>query len=305
MKNECSQPSPEILFVRTSNSCDSRCFMCDIWKNAREFIPYPRFRSLIDSFPDLKLVRFTGGEPLLFDGLGECIEYCAEKIIQSSIITNGGLLDNRIDELAHCGLNQIIISIDGASGITHDRIRGYPGLFENISKSVRKIVESYPDIRLRANTVVSHRNVSELSDIGVWLNSMHFSQWSIIPIKLEGYCWSDYFSYDTFLTYYNSFLESIHRLNGLDLMGYSASWANDTLSFWKGEKTPHLISECPLTKIIAYYNPFSNTLFPCNCLPHLSTDSSSADTMICRRCEPLNEWCSKNLDAVLSNVYLF
>lgn len=125
-------------------------------------------------------IRFTGGEPLLFDGIEDCIRIASKLGLKTSLGTNGTLLTKkRVDDLKNAGLNQIIISLDGTQEI-HDFIRGSG----NYEKSMNGLMCSINNgIDVRVNSVIMKNNkdqiiqlAKELDKIGVKLFIRRFIQ---------------------------------------------------------------------------------------------------------------------------------
>jgi len=84
-----------------------------------------------------KLYLSGFGEPLIDKRLPEFVEYAKTQGIDNiSVVTNGYLLTPQIaDSLVESGLNEIIISMDGFTSETYDRIRiglNFEKLAENI-----------------------------------------------------------------------------------------------------------------------------------------------------------------------------
>ena len=106
---------PEIMFIRVSENCNANCFMCDFgFNNNEKEISIDEFEKILSIAikSNYKLIRFTGGEPLLHKKLCYFIKRCDENGVKTSVITNGLLLNNRYKELIDAGLNQVIISLD-------------------------------------------------------------------------------------------------------------------------------------------------------------------------------------------------
>jgi len=275
--------------------------MCDSWRSKIDFIDDEHFNAILERMNGVQLVRFTGGEPLLCDNLSGYIKKCHSKGLYTSVITNGLLLNDRIDSLVSNGLNQIIVSIDGSHSELHDSLRGVPGLLNRISIALERIAEAYPHLIIRANTVVSAKNIYDLPNLAQWLCAHGVTQWSIIPIKLNGYKWANHISLDDFIQAYENFLNATQKYT-MNLLGYSSKWAINPIRFWEGTQRIHPIDKCYYAQMVAYYDPFEERIFPCNCLPHRdSTIVSREDNefweheaSLCQGCEPLNAWISDN-----------
>ncbi|RHU42082.1 radical SAM protein [Clostridium sp. TF11-13AC] len=301
----------KVLYIRVNKNCNAQCLMCDFWKNPKMEISEDQFRNVLSQFESIELVRFTGGEPLLCDRLPQYIRMCHELGIKTSVITNGLLLEDKLSSLVDNGLNQIIISVDGPLPGVHDRIRGTDGLLKKIENSLSLINRCYPDLHTRVNTVVSHNNISQLSLLVNWLKQNRVEQWSIIPIKMDGYIWKDKIGLNEFRQYYEEFQRAILQTE-VKLLGYSRKWAGSIDGFWNGQYTIHSQNKCNLVKYMSFYDPFSNHIFPCNCVPHRSRAFADVQEerdwyyengyMYCKGCEPLNAYCSDFPEVVENDV---
>lgn len=302
----------EVLYIRVNKNCNAKCFMCDFWKNPKTEISKKQFDNILSQFENVKMVRFTGGEPLLCDELPEFVKICHERGIKTSIITNGLLLKSKLNSLVENGLDHIVISVDGPSSEIHDGIRGINGLFNIIEESLRLINSKYPELHTRINTVVSHNNISYLSQLTKWVEKHHIEQWSIIPIKLNDYSWKKRISLDKFKYYYDEFQSTLKGCN-VKLLGYSGEWAGNVDDYWNGKNTVHPKGNCNLVKIMSFYDPFSNHIYPCNCVPHRSREFENPQAeriwyfengyMYCKGCEPLNAFCSDFPESINDDIF--
>lgn len=304
----------KILYLRTNEYCNAHCFMCDFWKNDKSEITQGQFENILDKMKNVKLIRFTGGEPLLCEKLPEYISKCHSKDIKTSIITNGLILDERIDELVKSGLDQIIISIDGSNAKLHNSLRGTKGLFEKVDMALNEITKKYPLLHIRVNTVVSEKNIFDLADLAYWLDKHNVEQWSIIPIKLDGYKWSDKMKLEDFKREYLKFKKAIKNCK-IKLMGYSANWADNIKLFWEGKDYIRPKGNCYITKMVAFYDHFNEHIYPCNCIPHRKKtfDNEQEEREwyfkygheYCIGCEPLNAYCADFPDKIEENIFNF
>jgi cytosylglucuronate decarboxylase len=173
------------LFVRLLEACDADCFMCGygLSRDRYRFTPI-EFAYLLPRAVDfgISYVRFTGGEPLLHKHLVELVRMGAAAGMKMSIITNGGLLPRRIEELAAAGLAQVIVSIDGPTAETHDHFRNTPGLFERGMTGLRLARELA--VLTRVNTVVGPHNYAAMPHLQQLLTDLDVWQWELSAIKL-------------------------------------------------------------------------------------------------------------------------
>jgi len=121
---------PAELSIETINLCNARCTICahPQMKRPKGKMAPSLVRSLIDQAREGQVTRLflSGyGEPLLDKRLPEFIAYARDReLADICIVTNGYLLDpSTAAELIEAGLNTIVISMDGFSAETYERVR--------------------------------------------------------------------------------------------------------------------------------------------------------------------------------------
>jgi MoaA/NifB/PqqE/SkfB family radical SAM enzyme len=85
-------------------------------------------------------VLIRGGEPFLYPGIIELLEYLRAKNLTFSIDTNGTLLGKYAADLARIGDVEMTVSVDGPEEI-HDYVRGMKGSFRQIAEALEKLRE--------------------------------------------------------------------------------------------------------------------------------------------------------------------
>jgi len=136
---------PLFLNVHINDRCNLKCIMCDTRtyyeENLGEVI---NPEGLIQQLKVLKRhgligVVVGGTEPLLRPDICEILHRIQRIGVKPVLITNGTLLDEEISKkLTKAGI-EIVVSLDGATPRTNDRIRG-PGTFEQIVNGISKLV---------------------------------------------------------------------------------------------------------------------------------------------------------------------
>lgn len=115
LKNKLKRPTHAIISVTLN--CNSRCSMCDIWKNniQNELLPIDYFK-LPDSLKDINI---TGGEPFLRPDIEEIINNIKKACPRARLIinTNGFLpqnIENKIKRILQIDPDIAIrLSLDG------------------------------------------------------------------------------------------------------------------------------------------------------------------------------------------------
>ena len=144
-------------------NCNLRCKMCPFWKRSSKDSNVEREKAILRRIYDSGAcgIAFEGGEPLLRNDLVEILAFSRSLPLHTSLITNGTLLESRIDEIASYINGVVYVSLDGLEK-THDAIRGVNGCFR---KAVRGIMASREKVSVTINTTIMAENVHEIEDL--------------------------------------------------------------------------------------------------------------------------------------------
>jgi radical SAM family uncharacterized protein len=143
--------------------CNLRCKMCPFWQRASKDSSVEQEKKILRQVYDSGAcsVAFEGGEPLLRKDLVEILAFSRSLPLHTSLITNGTLLESRIDEIAPYINGSLYVSLDGLER-THDTIRGVDGCFR---KAVRGITASRAKVLVTINTTIMAENIHEIEDL--------------------------------------------------------------------------------------------------------------------------------------------
>lgn len=134
---------PTSLQLECTTKCNLRCRMCDspIWDRRGMVMSISDFKKIIDQFPFLVKVNLQGmGEPLLNKDLFKMINYCKSRKIMVLFTTNATLIDDiTARKIVDSGLDYIVISVDGATAETFEKIR-IGSKFEQVIENIKKLV---------------------------------------------------------------------------------------------------------------------------------------------------------------------
>ena len=144
-------------------NCNLRCKMCPFWRRPSPDPSLAQEKAVLEQIYNSGAVgvAFEGGEPLLRSDLVDILAFSRSLPLHTSLITNGTLLESRIDEIAPYINGVIYVSLDGLEE-THDAIRGVSGSFR---KSVRGICAAKEKVPVTINTTVMAENVDEIKSI--------------------------------------------------------------------------------------------------------------------------------------------
>ncbi len=154
--------------------CNLNCDFCSVSANEydHEDMPLARILEVIDEAVGygLKELHISGGEPTLRPDLEEMIAFAKTRNLHTRIITNGFKLPReRMERLKACGLDDLMISIDGFEA-THNRFRGNRFSFDR----ARRVVEDSVDLGFctRVSTVVYRDNREDVIPLMRWSDEM-------------------------------------------------------------------------------------------------------------------------------------
>ena len=272
---------PEFISFTLTNSCNLRCRMCGQWseegyvsnrvKDPRSIMKLDQWKKLVDEISNyrIRFILIRGGEPFLFPGIIELLEYIGSKGIFISIDTNGTILKKYAEDLIRIGNMHITFSVDGPEEI-HDGVRGVKGFFnkikENIdllnelgknnknkiSKSICFTISKYNYLGLGAMPdVARYMSVPSINIVPYYYFSSDTGKKYEEELKRNfdcaAYSWRGFhhetsgIDFDLFLKEYKKYLANLGDVNNFLFMDLSE---NDYKVWFNNDSTPAGKSEC-------------------------------------------------------------
>jgi MoaA/NifB/PqqE/SkfB family radical SAM enzyme len=133
--------------------------MCDIWKDSKQAeISTAEFEQYLADIEKLSVqwVVFSGGEPLMHRDLFRFCELLRSLAIRTTILSTGLLLERNAELIVH-HVDDVIVSLDGPSGV-HDRVRRVNGAFAKLAQGIRAIHELDETFPISARCTVQREN---------------------------------------------------------------------------------------------------------------------------------------------------
>lgn len=153
----------DVVYLELTRACNLKCIHClnNSGIKQKDELTKEDLLKLIKNFSShgVQEIRFTGGEPLLFNGIYDLIRFATEEGICTSLGTNGTLVTKEVaKKLKESGLKKVVVSIDGNKK-THDKIRGR----KNYQKAMHGLKYLQKNgINVRVNSVIMKSNMDDV-----------------------------------------------------------------------------------------------------------------------------------------------
>lgn len=153
----------DIVYLELTRACNLKCIHClnNSGIKQKDELTKDELLKLIKKLSSLGVqeIRFTGGEPLLFNGIYDLIKFATEEGICTSLGTNGTLITKEVaKKLKESGLKKVVVSIDGNKK-THDKIRGRKN-YQKAMNGLKYLKQN--DINVRVNSVIMKSNMDDV-----------------------------------------------------------------------------------------------------------------------------------------------
>ncbi len=137
--------------------------MCPFWKRPSQDSSLEQEKAILKQVYNSGAcgIAFEGGEPLLRKDLAKILAFSRSLPLHTSLITNGTLLESKIDEISPYINGVVYVSLDGLEK-THDAIRGVGGCFR---KAVRGISAAEEKVAVTINTTMMAENIDEIDSL--------------------------------------------------------------------------------------------------------------------------------------------
>ena len=140
------KPTPQAVTIAVTNDCQCRCVHCSMPGPSQIYPPLSQeeIKRVVEESISLGVnnITFTGGEPLLYPDLEQCISAVPPALAVVQVFTNGLALDvRRASRLKQAGTYAVQISLDSPAPEEHDRLRGRKGTFQAVREAVANALQ--------------------------------------------------------------------------------------------------------------------------------------------------------------------
>ncbi|MGD2091758.1 MAG: PqqD family peptide modification chaperone [Candidatus Aminicenantes bacterium] len=167
---------PDTIILELTYDCPLNCIHCYLDSREPIYMNFDLLMKIIDEFKNIGVdnVQLTGGEPLIYPGIKEVIDYLCDNGITVAITTSGFLPPDKLPNLLPAfdkmsKTNGIVqVSLDGFEA-NHNYIRRNPGCFKRTINFIEKVIEQ--KVQVHVSTVVTGDSFEELGDLSTFLKN--------------------------------------------------------------------------------------------------------------------------------------
>jgi pyruvate-formate lyase-activating enzyme len=178
---------PWNVVIPISDVCNARCTFCNSWLRGKRLLKLADLERFSPVLRTAAMISLEGhGEPLVhpqFDEIARKLRETVDRRCRFSIITNGLLLDERLDDLLAMGVNVFNVSLNAASPATHDQVMGLGAdAFVRVTTTLRELsrrgseMEASERPSVNLSLVVTAMNIHEIPQFIQLAESLGASQ---------------------------------------------------------------------------------------------------------------------------------
>lgn len=170
-------------------ACNFKCRQCFSKFGTKKLLSVKDWEKIVDNCiagADVAEFNIAGGEPMLYPGLVELVQYIRNKGVKVSLITNGSLMDEEWIK-SYAGMYETIgFSVDNINDETNRKIgrcdRNGKTIPADMIVELCGLIRKYaPGCRIKINAVVSALNKDEvMSD---FIDKIAADRWKILRMK--------------------------------------------------------------------------------------------------------------------------
>jgi len=164
-----------------TDACNFKCPYCrGQRKDLKKNLNLDEAKAIVDIWVKdrVKNIRFSGGEPTVWNGIVELTQYAKDNGVERiAISTNGSASIGLYERLIAAGCNDFSVSLDACCSAFGDKMAGVSGAFEKVIKAIKYLSErTYTTVGI----VVTEETVSELKETVEFAASLGVSDIRII-----------------------------------------------------------------------------------------------------------------------------
>jgi len=178
-------PFTGIIYIDTGRRCNLRCIGC--FNNSGSWYKDEMTPEIAERVADLlgkignPQIIITGGEPLILKHWSEVIGSFSEKF-NTTIFSNGTLITKNVaSKLKELKVAAVKVSLDGASPVVHDKLRGVDGAYEKTIIGIKNLVDV--GIYTIIQPTISKINIDQIDELIKLANKLNVNDIRFSPLR--------------------------------------------------------------------------------------------------------------------------
>lgn len=179
--------TPESICWNITHYCNEKCKFCYRDKISQDLSLEENMKILDNMLQSgVKKITFAGGEPLLYPGILELIQYAHDRGAITSLTTNGILVTDELLEKCEGILDWFTLSLDGPDPETQTKMTRHKGHYDNVVRILSTINEKKLSIKVKVNTIVSNINKEDVIRMVPFMKAYGIDRWKLfqfVPLR--------------------------------------------------------------------------------------------------------------------------
>lgn len=184
---------PEEIMIEVTPRCNFSCRFCfnkiSFAKNGRKIkeFSFEYVKKIIDNIvrSQIKIIRFTGGEPLLRKDIFELLKYAKNRGLETRLNTNGSLVGPKTAKKLKGIVDNVLIPIESWTEAKESKAAGLGNVLEKKIKAVKLLKKQGIKI-VRAGTVATEENILNFDKIADIIFKLPLDEWELYrPIIID------------------------------------------------------------------------------------------------------------------------
>lgn len=175
-----------VLHIGLSYKCNMKCKHCFVDKK-KDKLTIDDYKKIIDILYERGLLNiiYTYGEPLLTDKLNIISQYCKEKGLRQTLMTNGYFInDKNVKMLMNNNVKNVMVSLDSLDYLIHDTNRGVKGSYEKAINSLKLLSKNKFNVGIACS--IDDDNLKEIDNIISLARDLNITKISLLTKRING-----------------------------------------------------------------------------------------------------------------------
>lgn len=166
-----------------TDKCNFKCEYCrGLRKDIKGEIPFQEALKVVSLWcqDGLKNIRFSGGEPTLYKGLIDLVEYCKKHGVENiAISTNGSGKWSMYQKLIDSGVTDFSVSLDACCSSMGDKMAGgIKGAWNHLTENIKRMTKQ---VYTTVGVVINEDNIDSCIDTIKYASSLDVNDIRIVP----------------------------------------------------------------------------------------------------------------------------